>query len=214
MRNLVLWSRFEPGSPTLGAWSLSYWTTKETPPMCFWNLEMGRSYTFPQTWYMFGLQSTNPRERQTTSRSMWLDEIVWEGARGKGILLFLHLSFLSSSNALTKYAYFRGIDWGTIMTSALYRGRKMKMVFHFKSTFQFNLNLLPVQKHIGHSKTLTCSRFCYHDNRHLFWMDQKGRETNMLQRTWEILSYWPYRGGKLLPLSLPASLAGLIIQLT
>ena len=38
------------------------------------------------------------------------------------------------------------------MTSALYRGRKMKMIFHFKSTFQFNLNLLPVQKHIGHSK--------------------------------------------------------------
>ena len=95
MRDLVPWSRFEPGSPTLGAWSLSYWTTKETPPMCFWNLEMGGSYTFPQNWYMFGLQSTNPRERQTTSRSMSLDEIVWEGAREKGILLFLHLPFFS-----------------------------------------------------------------------------------------------------------------------
>lgn len=48
-----------------------------------------------------------------------------------------------------------------------------EMIFHFKSTFQFNLTPLLVQKHLGHSKTLTCSCLCCHGNKNLFWMDRR-----------------------------------------
>ena len=32
---LVLWPGIEPGPPALGAWGLSYWTTREVPVMLF-----------------------------------------------------------------------------------------------------------------------------------------------------------------------------------
>lgn len=87
-------------------------------------------------------------------------------------------SFLSTSLHLI----FKSKDWlcllwkidsGIIMTSALYRERQMKMIFHFKSTFQFNLPSLLVQRHLGHSKTLTCTCLCYHGSKNLLWMDRR-----------------------------------------
>lgn len=69
------------------------------------------------------------------------------------------------------------------MTSALYRERQMKMILHFKSTFQCNLTPLLVQKHLGHSKNSYMLLSLLPWQQESILNGQKSRETNMFQPT-------------------------------
>lgn len=82
------------------------------------------------------------------------DEIIWKGARGQEenlFSLYLPLYLFFHIQMLPKYAYFWGIDWGTIVRCPLYRER-WKWHFlvspHFSSISPFFLykSILGTQK--------------------------------------------------------------------
>lgn len=94
----------------------------------------GAGYKFPQNWYVFWWQFMSPRKRQNVLRSMSLDEIIWQGSP--------FFSLLSSSNALTEYAYFGGLYWGVIIHLPSVEKKRWKyFIFspHFSSTSPFFL---------------------------------------------------------------------------